>query len=1136
MKARLSRPAALCLAAALLGCGGAEERKAEHLAKAIGFFDAQNQEKAAVEFKNVLQIDPKSAKPYYYLGRIEEGKQNWPQAFGFYQKAVELDPNDQDARFKLAQFFALARDPAKAEQTLAPLVQAKPRDLDVRMIQVAIATAKGESEAALKALQAIVGEQPAKPDPYLVLAALQAQKSRPAEAEAALKAGLAANPGTPSLLGSLAKLYEQQRQWDRAEATERELIAADPKQLQFRAMLAETQLRQGHRGEVEQTLRTALKDFPDNPQPALLLAEFFARQNDPAKAEGELRAAIAANPKPIELHSALANLLERVRQPEQAAKVYRDFIAADETRPEAVKARVQLAELLARQGQAAESERLVDGVLADNPQDHAAWMLKGKLALGRKNAQDAIAAFRSVLKEQPDSTEAMSLLAGAFQLDGKPALVQENLEKAVQAKPQEFALRRNLVQFLVQQNNPSLALEQANDFLKLQPDSLDGLNLKADVLTVSQQAGALEPLLKDIKAKFPDQPVGAFRLGAFYQAQKNHGAAEAEYEAALQKAPNDYDILKALTSAYLETKQPAKAEARLKQAQALDPKQAGVYQLLGLVALSQGQEGEGVKALEKASELNPKWLSPQMELSAYFGRRGDWERAVAAARKVVEAAPDDWSARATLANLLEKARQPTQAEQVYRDFIARHKGQPEAVKARGQLAEFLARAGRADESKSLVDTALANNPQDHEALLRKARLALADKQPQDAIPPLQAILKDQPDAVDALVLLATAQQLSGQPDQGRDSLEKAVRARPGDFGLRKSLIQRLVQRQDLPAAFAQADDFLAAQPASFDGLNLKADLLAMDKQDAPLESLLKDIKAKFPDHPQAAFRLGSFYQSRGKLDLALAEYDIALQKSKNAYEPLKAMASAYLEMKQPAKAEARLRKVLAENPKHGGAHQLLAALAFAQNRGEEGVKAANKAIELDPNWLPSYAALAGHYERQGQPARAIEVYQRAQAAVPGDVAIGFGLARAYEGAKQFDQAMAQYESILKVQPDNLLAVNNLASLLSATPGRTPELPRALALAKRLEGSEEPAFLDTLAWIHCLAGDPAKALPLQIKALEKAPQVPVFQYHLGMIYARQGDPARAKEHLAKALETKTEFPGMDEARAALEGLR
>ena len=78
--------AALLFVFMLAGCGGAEERKAKYLERGKAYFEEENYDKARVEFKNVLQIDPKSAAPYFYLGKIAEKEQEWRKAFGNYRQ------------------------------------------------------------------------------------------------------------------------------------------------------------------------------------------------------------------------------------------------------------------------------------------------------------------------------------------------------------------------------------------------------------------------------------------------------------------------------------------------------------------------------------------------------------------------------------------------------------------------------------------------------------------------------------------------------------------------------------------------------------------------------------------------------------------------------------------------------------------------------------------------------------------------------------------------------------------------------------------------------------------------------------------------------------------------------------------
>ncbi|MDH5572146.1 MAG: tetratricopeptide repeat protein, partial [Gammaproteobacteria bacterium] len=77
---------AVCLTIALSGCGGEEARKASYLEKGKAYYEEGNYDKAKIEFRNVLQIDPKYAEGYYMVGLLEEKKQNYQPAFANYLK------------------------------------------------------------------------------------------------------------------------------------------------------------------------------------------------------------------------------------------------------------------------------------------------------------------------------------------------------------------------------------------------------------------------------------------------------------------------------------------------------------------------------------------------------------------------------------------------------------------------------------------------------------------------------------------------------------------------------------------------------------------------------------------------------------------------------------------------------------------------------------------------------------------------------------------------------------------------------------------------------------------------------------------------------------------------------------------
>jgi tetratricopeptide (TPR) repeat protein len=532
-------------------------------------------------------------------------------------------------------------------------------------------------------------------------------------------------------------------------------------------------------------------------------------------------------------------------------------------------------------------------------------------------------------------------------------------------------------------------------------------------------------------------------------------------------------------------------------------------------------------------------LPPYLSLGAHYEKSGRLDDALAVYQKAQTVAGEELDARLGLdiamANAVERAGKPDQAEKIYRDFIAKAETRPEAAKARLALAEFLGRARRTADAQAVIGEVLAQDPRDLQALVTKGKLAMAAKNAPEAIAAFRSALEVQPESGEVLTLLAAAQQAGGDTGEVQETLEQAVRATPGDFTARRNLVQLLLQQKNLAQALAQADDYLKVRPGSLDGLNLKAELLAMDKQNDAAVEVLQEIRRRYPDNVAAALRLGSYHLNTKAYDKALAEYGAARQISGNAYEPVLGEVSVHMEMKKPDKAQALVKKILAENPKHPGAYQVLSAVHFYQNHADEGIKALNQAIELKPDWMLPYANLGAYYEKQGQAESALAVYRKALGVAPADISMQLSVARVYENTNQHGKAIEQYETILKTAPDNLLAINNLASLLSMAPERADDLNRALELAKRLESSEEPALRDTLAWLYYLTGDLGKAVPLQTQAVEKSPQTPIFRYHLGMMYAKQGDTAKAKEHLGKALEGKADFVGIEEARTTLKGL-
>ncbi len=74
---------------ALTGCGGARARYGSHLQRGQESSRAAISTRPGVEFRNAVQIEPKSAPGLYFVGRVAEARNNIREAFGYYQAAID---------------------------------------------------------------------------------------------------------------------------------------------------------------------------------------------------------------------------------------------------------------------------------------------------------------------------------------------------------------------------------------------------------------------------------------------------------------------------------------------------------------------------------------------------------------------------------------------------------------------------------------------------------------------------------------------------------------------------------------------------------------------------------------------------------------------------------------------------------------------------------------------------------------------------------------------------------------------------------------------------------------------------------------------------------------------------------------
>jgi uncharacterized protein (TIGR03790 family) len=152
---------------------------------------------------------------------------------------------------------------------------------------------------------------------------------------------------------------------------------------------------------------------------------------------------------------------------------------------------------------------------------------------------------------------------------------------------------------------------------------------------------------------------------------------------------------------------------------------------------------------------------------------------------------------------------------------------------------------------------------------------------------------------------------------------------------------------------------------------------------------------------------------------------------------------------------------------------------------------------------------------RGDEAGAREALEGAIREAPDFFAAQLQLALLYEQAADHAKARERYHEVVRLQPNNAVALNNLAYSLAVhakNPGEgLPFAKRAAALAPK-----DPRVVETLAWIEHLQGNSAEAARLLRGFVQRDLGLVDVHLHAAIIFAAVGDLREAERQLAIAV--------------------
>lgn len=506
----------------------------------------------------------------------------------------------------------------------------------------------------------------------------------------------------------------------------------------------------------------------------------------------------------------------------------------------------------------------------------ATLMEQGRQLLQQNNIPAALNKFEEVLKINPAEAEALYYAGTIYLRNNDIERGVRYLERSTQAAPDNARLHFVLGDTYGRLRMVDKAIEQYRAVVGIAPNSPEGREAeKRGRILLGKKYGeqgdyerALQ-IFSSVLTDYPDDVSVLVDAGLADLLLNRLDAAQSILERALSLQPDNGLAHSYLADVYDRKGDLNQAAAHYKRVLELLPADATPARIArvkltliaGLQQLKSGQAAEAAKSFEEVLTLDPRNHLARFSLAAAYRTLGDLAKAEQLLRGLIEDNPGDLDARLRLGALLIEEKHLDVGARELEDLIARGRGSPQAR----QAAELLGNLYSSEQGKEI-----------------QARIL------EERIASYRALLKENPDNVDAWGELAVIYLSQHKRAEAIDAFENVVRLQPNNGRAYLALGDLYDEATDYAKAIT---NYTRALERSTDErikeairkqmmLVLAKKAFAEGHMDAA-ETQFKALIAVDRDNPVAHFFLGIIYTRKEKLDDAIAQYQEVLRVTPN---------------------------------------------------------------------------------------------------------------------------------------------------------------------------------------------------------------------------------------------------------------
>lgn len=759
------------------------------------------------------------------------------------------------------------------------------------------------------------------------------------------------------------------------------------------------------------------------------------------------------------------------------------------------KAYLGLASIAMNSGDLQEAESLITKAVEVEPKLLDVNLAMTGIKLKQGDVKGAISAIEKARDISPTNVRVLLASAEIYLSSGNIDKAEEDVDKALEKFPSLPIANHIKSMVLFAKNDYEASKNSANKVLRVSKDNLAAIKI----------------------------------LGAIAIINKEYFSAQEHLQKAHRLSPKDTRVLKGLAEAQYKSGNFIKAKISLKKVLKITPDDAAALSMLGSVYLKLGETDKGKKYLEKAVEIDPTVAAHKTNLALANIITGDNKGAIATLEQIGE---NDISVKsdALLAISLAKDKEFSRAFEIANKLIEREPQNSGGYTLRGEI-NLMAKNNEAAATDFVK--AIELNPENIKAMLDLARVNAILGKHDVAEAQFKEVLQKKKNDLQAMLGLVGVAQLNKDPEQLQKWLEKINELYPTHIVSATMLTNIYAQKKDYLKSIAISRKLYKEYPKNIDVIILYANQLLLKKEykrAADYYSIARDIN---PQEGKIYFMLARAHSAAGNNKKALYILDEGIANDPENMDLYRGMVSLLQVEKQTDKALRMAEKIIKKWPDEPFGYDFSADIYAKKKNHKKAQELYKKTIAKLDN-PETRIKLSRILSLEGDDKASVEVLREWYVKNDKSAKLNAVLAMSLQKQGIKDEAISIYENMVKQQPKNIVALNNL-SWLYMEKGNMDEALNNAKSAFEIN-PELAAVLDTYGWILVKIGKIDQGYELIQKAISKAPHDRDIRYHIAEVLSQKGDKQSAIIEVKQALDGKEKFQSRAEAQELLKQLQ